>query len=223
MTELISTRDIKNLKEKLPTDRHDFYTSQFKKIDEGGKADRAVDVVALLLFTSDGHIILQKRSHTKRHNPYLIDKSVGGHIKYGDTPLYTLMVETVQELQVPSIVLRTYNDFIKTYTLLHTYLDSIAIVKELDRKVYAMNRVVDGKKYQMLNNAYVYIGVYGGATKPVDQEASGILFYDLDVLKKEMEKKPESFPYDLRFYLEKYQYEIQTFLNYLSQPQLLTK
>ena len=71
------------------------------------------------MFNSYGEMIIQKRSFDKNHNPGLLDKSIGGHVQFGDTPDYTAMVETIQELQTPSIVLKNENDFVKTFHLLH--------------------------------------------------------------------------------------------------------
>ncbi len=215
MTEILTTYDLKDPHTQIPMDREKFYEEQLKVIEATGKSSHAVEIVGLLLFTKQGEIILQKRSGNKVHNPYLIDKAIGGHVRHGDSPLYTLMVETVQELRVPSIVLRNDDDFRKTYKLLQTYIDSIAIVKELDQGRWNLGRVINKKNYEMAHSVHLYVGVYGGSSRPSDQEASGILYYSLDNLKREMTEQPDNFTYDLHFYLKKYEKEIAEFLEYI--------
>lgn len=215
MSEIVTTYQLREPEIPLPMERHKFYEEQLKVITKTGKPSRAVEVIALLLFNKRGEIILQKRSGAKNHNPYLIDKAIGGHIKHGDSPLYTLMVETVQELRVPSIVLRNDDDFKKTYKLLDTYIDSIAVVKELDHGTWNLGRIIDKKNYNIAYNVHLYIGVYSGSTRPSDSEASGILYYNLENLKKEIEEQPDNFTDDLQLFLKNYKEEVDDFLNYL--------
>ena len=121
MSELVTTYLLKQSENATPMKREDFYTEQIQAYKTTGSPSRAVEIVQVILFTQEKEIILQKRSSTKRHNPRLIDKTVGGHVTYGDKPNYTVMVETLQELKVPSFVLYTDEDFQKTYTLLKNY------------------------------------------------------------------------------------------------------
>ena len=215
MSEIISTYEVRDPDVFTPMDRDEFYIEQIKTIKKTGKASRMTEIVAVLLFNHDGEIILQKRSHDKAHNPYLIDKAIGGHVKYGDSPLYTVMVETVQELRVPSIVLRNDEDFRKTYKLLSNYTENIAIIKEIEKIKVDLERVIDGEVYIFPQKVHLYVGIYNGATKPVDKEASGVLYYSLDILKKEMSAQKSNFTYDLQFYLDKYSEDIQKFLSHL--------
>ena len=144
-----------------------------------------------------------------------MDKAIGGHIRWGESPTYTMMIETVQELRVPSIVLRTEDDFVKTFAFLHDYLDNIAILEQLNKGIVELEWMIDGKKRKLKQFVHLYIGVYTGSTKPVDKEASGVLYYALDVLKEEMGMDPDLFTYDLHFYLKKYEEEINAFLEVL--------
>lgn len=214
MSEAVTTYEMRDPDIAIPMDRDEYYDQVIKEIEKSGKATKAVEIISVFLFNRDREIILQKRSPLKKHNPFLIDKAVGGHIRYGDSPMFTVMVETVQELKVPSIVLRTEEDFKKTFLLLHSYLDNVAIIKEFDKNFFELERIIDGKKYIIPHKVHLYIGVYGGSTKPVDREASGVLYYSLDILKKEIEFNPANFAEDLPFYLDKYSKEIQEFLNH---------
>ena len=51
----------------------------------------------------------------------------------------------------------------------------------------------------------MFVGIYGGAIKPVDKEASGILYYEVDILKDEMRRMPDLFTPDLHFMMPKYE------------------
>jgi len=100
--------------------RRQFYEEQFS-----GNNKLAVHVVDIILFDTNGDMILQKRSHTKAHNPGLLDKSIGGHIAFGDTPNYTVMVESIQELLTPSIAAGDHKEFTKIFNLLRDYTETI--------------------------------------------------------------------------------------------------
>jgi len=215
MSEKITTYMLRESDVPIPMDRDEFYRTQIKTLKESGESTRAVEIVGLLLFNVDGEIILQKRSTEKNHNPRMIDKAIGGHVKWGESPSYTMMVETVQELRVPSIVLRTSDDFRKTYKTLHDYLDNIAIIEELDRGIFELVRKIDGVEYKLASMVHLFIGVYTGSTKPVDKEASGVLYYSLDALEEEMKDEPQLFTHDLHMYLDKYKKEIGIFLSHL--------
>ncbi len=212
MAEQLTTYMLRDPDIPLPMDRDKFYKQQTQSIDKTGKPVRSVEIIALLLFNRDKEIILQKRSHLKTHNPFLIDKAVGGHIKFGDSPIFTLMVETVQELRVPSIVLRNDDDFRKTYALLNSYIDSVAIIEELEKVNMNLERKIGEKVYKLPHVVHLYIGIYGGSSRPVDKEASGILYYNMDILEKEMKANSDAFTQDLHMYMDKYRDKIDEFL-----------
>lgn len=213
MVEKITIYDLKKPETAIPMNRNDFYSEQTNIFLKTGKPTKACEIADVIFFTERKEIILQKRSLTKNHNPGLIDKSIGGHVSFGDLPFYTVMVETVQELRVPSIVLRTDEDFTKTFKLLEDYLDNIAIIKQIDKKIFFLNKIIKGKKITIANNVDFFLGIYSGATKPVDGEASGVLYYKLDSLRKKMRVNPNIFTHDLIFFIDHYKKEIDNFLN----------
>lgn len=166
-------------------------------------------------FDLDGELFIQKRNAHKNHNPGLLDKSIGGHIKYGDTPEYTAMVETVQELQIPSIVTTDKNNFIKTFDLLKSHLNSVAIlfpVKKCFGNIVNQEKIIDGRITTIASKIYLYFGVYTGAIKTVDNEAKGILMYDLEDIKQEMQETPNAFTNDLNYFLHYYSDQISKFV-----------
>lgn len=191
----------------IPMDRDAFYDEQITL----ATPTRAVEIVSILIFNEDGELLLQKRARTKRHNPGRIDKSIGGHVTNGDHTEYTVMVETVQELQVPSIVLRNKRDFLKTYDLLGDYLDTIALLQYIDTRFLTFQKTFDGTAHPIANKVHIYLGVYGGRVKTTDREAQGILTYGLEQLEQEMTASPGLFTDDLAVLFTQYRKEIAAF------------
>lgn len=192
--------------ERTSYSRKQFYDEQFSS---DHTKDLAVHLVAVFIVTSRGDILLQKRAHDKRHNPRLVDKTMGGHITYGDEPDYTVMVETVQELLTPSIVLKNDTDFRKTYGLLKHYLNTVALVKHSQVKEFKLKKISGGKEYEVNNVFHMYFGIYDGSTKPADREAAGMLYYKLEDLESEMLIAPEQFTDDLKKLFAQYKDDLQ--------------
>lgn len=187
-----------------------FYDEQFQENDS--KPDEGVEVISVFLVNTHGDVLLQKRSPTKRHNPNLLDKTVGGHIQYGESPDYTVMVETVQELLTPSIVLRTDEDFTKTFNLLKDYLDTIAVINHISTDVVVVRKLSDGIEKKITNKVHTYFGVYNGSTRPVDREALGILAYPLETLISEIKQHPDNFTHDIVLYMQMYGKKLKEFI-----------
>lgn len=202
MSEKINTFLIKNPYELIPMDRDDFYNEQVAEYKKNGEPSRAIEVVNIFIFNSHGELIIQKRSFDKKHNPGLLDKSIGGHMQYGDSVEYTVMVETIQELQTPSIVLKNLEDFKKAYKLLSVYLETVALVFPIQATLCSPVKIINGEEIKIANKVNLYVGVYDGRIRPVDREAKGVLFYSLDELKKEMEQTPNIFTDDLRLLMK---------------------
>ena len=206
MSEKITVHNLKNPEIALSMDRDAFYKEQVEVFKKTGKPSKACQVADVFLFTEDKEIILQKRSSKKTHNANLLDKSIGGHVTFGDTAFYTVIVETVQELKTPSIVLSTEEDFQKTY------LSTLAIIKQIDEKILFIPKLINKEKIIIANNVHLFFGIYSGAIKPVDKEASGVLYYNLETLREEMKSNPDFFTDDLKFFLHNYEKEINEFL-----------
>ena len=212
-SEKVNIFSSRNPDNSIPMDRDEFYKEQVEIYNNGNVSDKAVEVVDVLLFNSHGELIIQKRSFNKNHNPGLLDKSIGGHIKHGDTPDYTVMVETIQELQTPSIVLKDEDDFIKTYELLKPYLETISVVMHLSTILLSPIKVINNEKIRISNKMHIYLGIYDGRIRPVDREAKGVLFYSLSEIKDEMKNHPDTFTDDMHLILEKYKNEIEHFID----------
>lgn len=198
----------------LPMERAAFYDEQFALGKEGGEPTRSVDIVQIILFTTDGEIVLQSRAANKKHNPSMIDKSVGGHITVGDTPDHSAMIETVQELDVPSFVVQHNDSFERYYALLQPYLSTIALLKFIDCKTHTFQKKYNGQMLPISNRYHLYFGFYNGKAKNNDREARGVLYYSLEELHREIEQSPTMFTHDLTYFLQRYSHEIQDFLAY---------
>ena len=212
MSEMIKTYMLDEPYVLVPMERKKFYAEQTKVVKKTGVPTRATEIVQIFLFNEDGELFVQKRSKDKDHNPGLLDKSIGGHVLVGDTADYTAMVETVQELQVPSVVLQSDDDFYQTHQLLKGYLDTIAIVRHERTDIITLDRVIKGETYQIAHKADIYFGVYGGRTKAVDGEAKGTLQYSLDDLEEDIASSPKLFTEDLKYYLEHYRSQMDVFV-----------
>lgn len=216
MSEIITTYKLDDLDQAVPMDRDEFYDEQIRVFKETGKPSRAAAVVQVLLFSPDHDLILQKRSSRKNHNPSFLDKSMGGHIKFGNSPNYTVMVETLEELNVPSIVIADTEEFKKTYKLLENFVSTSAIVQFVESRTYNSEKIINKEKVIIANKYYFYLGVYNGAMKPSDREAAGLIFTPYDQLQEEIDLSPDFYTADLKFFLEKYNKIIDKFLTILS-------
>jgi hypothetical protein len=143
MSELVNVLSLDEPNISIPMDRVSFYREQTEIFKKTGKPTKAVELVNIFLFNEAGQLIVQKRSSMKNHNPNLMDKSVGGHIVHGDSPRFTVMIEAIQELQVPSIVLNNDEDFTKTYILLKNYTATTAIVKHFATEIIPLNKIIN--------------------------------------------------------------------------------
>jgi isopentenyldiphosphate isomerase len=215
MTETINTYPIQDPETLVPMERDAFYREQAAVFKKTGKPTQIVDIIDILLFNGKAEVLLQKRSYDKNHNPGLIDKSLGGHVQYGDTIDYTVMVETVQELQTPSIVLRSKMDFERTLVLLEKYLGTLAVLRHISSEVHILEKVIDKEPIGIANKVHMFFGMYDGRIRPADGEVQGVLWYTLDDLHREMTDSPKLFTNDLHIFFDRYSNEIDGFLRYV--------
>lgn len=197
--------------------RSQFYDEQIALAQWDKLYQYWVWIINIFLVNRAWEIIIQKRSSHKRHNPNLLDKSIWWHIQRWDPVDYTVMVETVQELQVPSVVIREDDDFEKRYELLHDYLNTIALIKHVDTKMIQLKKIINWETVPLYNMTHIFFGVYGGSVKNVDREAKWILYYDIDELVQEMNDTPSQFTDDLHTYLKLYGEELRSFIDFIKE------
>ncbi len=192
--------------------RKEFYDEQVKEYLQNWEPSMAVSIVDVILFNESWELIIQKRAKHKNHNPGLLDKTVWGHIQYGDPVDYTVMVETVEELQCPSLVVKEDEDFEQRLRLLKDYVKTLAIISHVDTGVMRLDKEMKEGTVTIANRVYLYFWVYGGRVKNVDKEAMWLLYYNLEDLKDEMEKYPGMFTHDLHYFIKNYEYDIVSFI-----------
>lgn len=211
-SEKITAFDLSKPDLTFPMDRDAFYNEQIAQFRKTGTSTKGICVVDVLLFDLKGELFVQKRSNTKRHNPDLFDKSIGGHMSFADGPDFTVMVETVQELNVPSIVLRNDQDFLKSLDFLKEYLSTVALIKNMSVFITPLTKIFEGKETTIVNKKHLYFGMYNGSMKTIDRESKGVLLYPLDDLQAEMHQFPERFTADMHYYIEHFEKPIRTFI-----------
>ena len=212
MSELVNVISLDNPYISFPMDRKTFYSEQVEEFQKNGKPTKAVEIVSIFLFNKEWQLILQKRSNLKSHNANLMDKSIWWHIDYWNSPNFTAMLETVQELQVPSIVLNNDDDFDKTLKLLSNYTATISVIKNFWTQLVHIDKIIDWKNVEISNKVHLYIWVYDWSIRNVDKEAKGVLFYYLDELDKEIETFPNTFTWDLIYYMKNYREYFEDFV-----------
>ncbi len=71
-----------------------------------GKVSIRHKSIRLFLLTSQGRIILQRRSKWKGDNAGLWDKTIGGHVTSGESYDLTMLKECAEELGIPSTMVK---------------------------------------------------------------------------------------------------------------------
>ena len=188
-------------------DREEFYDAQIESWPT-----HYIEIVCVFLFNEKWQIILQKRSNTKRHNPDLLDKSIGWHVKSGDGIHYTAMIESIQELQVPSLVAQNADEFTKIYEEMSPYLWTCAILEYVEAVDDILPKMIWGELIDIGDRSHVYFGIYSGPLRNADSEAKWILYFTLDELESALEKSPDDFTQDVAIYMKKYGKHMRAFL-----------
>ncbi len=185
-------------------ERDKFYSGSKKEFRETGKITKKVKRVILLLMNSRGKIYLQKRSETKKENPDLYDKTIGGHVPEGLEEDVAIIKECSEELGFPVAVLgkKDFEDAVGSINLKIT-----GIIKRIGliRNDSSIRISRNGERFSMPYVSYVYIGYYDGSIMFADGESSGVEIFSLERLKEKMENSPAEFTSDIRKMIEKYE------------------
>lgn len=178
-------------------DRNEFYKEIKEEFKKTGKITKQVKRVLLLLMNQKGKIVLQRRNLTKRENPGLFDKTIGGHVEEGDSYELTIIKECSEELGFPVSIL-SKKDFDRA--LLKTNLKVIGLFREIDYKSNFYSKRITHEENIFIQPYMqtVYIGYYDGPLQFIDGESSGIQLYTKEELEKEIKEKPQKFTEDLK-------------------------
>lgn len=158
--------------------------------------------VRLILMTSNGRVILQRRSKWKGDNPGMWDKTIGGHVTAGDGYDLTILKECAEELGIPATVVPEQDfDHAASTTDLHV-LGVITKLTHLDN--YQSSRSTKDGKWVEPSKTQFYIGYYDGAIRFIDQESCGIQVFTKEELQHEMREHPETFTDDMHSIMQKF-------------------
>ena len=128
-----------------------------------GKLHRAFSI---LIFTSEGRLLLQRRSPRKLLWPKYWSNSVCSHPRKGEET-----EEAAQRRLTEEIGINTPIHFLYTFQYHATYLDI-------------------GSEAEMCS---VFFGIYNGAVRPDNNEIEEICYADIDQVMKKIQRSPESF------------------------------
>lgn len=195
-------------------ERTEFYTEIKAEYDEKWIISRQVKRIVCMIITPSGNIILQKRSDDKNENPWMYDKSIGGHIAvmekakkenvYLSQELSDLNMakEWLEELAIPSYV--TSHDL---------FIDALDFDVERMAFITRIERIMWQKSVRIKQNwdkfiqpyiSDIYMWYYNGHVRFKDAEASGLEYVDIDKLKRRILDKPKNYTEDLKFLIQRY-------------------
>ncbi|MBT4540783.1 NUDIX domain-containing protein [Candidatus Woesearchaeota archaeon] len=195
--ELIGSMEKKKMHEKM---RNEY----FKK----GKVSVRHKHVRLILMTSKGRVILQKRSKWKGDNPGMWDKTIGGHVTSGDSYDLTMLKECAEELGIPATIVS--NEEFKNAVAV-TDLQVLGVLTPLTNldNYQSTRGITDKEKWIEPHMTQFYIGYYDGHIKFIDKEACGIQIFDIDELKDDLKKYPKTFTEDMKYIVKKFKHLIK--------------
>lgn len=167
-----------------------------------GDANLAVPVFHLMLVNPKGELYIVQRGD-KPENPLLYDKTVGGHVKAGESYVASLIREADEEIGVHAIItnMMDYRDIVNT-----TDLTKHAVIRAVDFDPWSksIRGVKGGNPWTKRDRAVTFVGTYDGPVVYKDGEAVGYTLITPEKLREEMKKRPGGFTFDLEAILTKY-------------------
>ncbi len=185
-------------------EKNKFHRRTEQEFFEKGKVSKKIKQIRLLLINSKGRVYLQKRSKQKIDNPGLYDKTIGGHVRKGETFGMTLVRECAEELGFPASILseKEFSKAIKSADL-----GVVGIMKKLEiiKNFNSVRKIAAGKEIILPTISAMYLGYFDGAIRFVDGESCGLETYSLKELKEDIRKNPQKYTEDLEFMIKKYE------------------
>lgn len=182
-------------------DRQEFYVEIKDEFEKTGQITRQVKRINLILMNFDGKIYLQKRSKSKKENPGLYDKTVGGHVLKGHSCNLTVIKECAEELGFPAAVLsdQEFNEAIHEVDL-----KVVGVFRKVEEVMNLSVRIDRGGRFDQPYITSIYFGYYDGTIKFADGESSGLEVFSKSELSEELSANPDKFTEDLKYIFEKY-------------------
>lgn len=179
---------------------------------KNGDAHLAVPVVHLILLNSDGLIRLVKRGD-KPENPYLWDKSVGGHVVCDNPNLpiksftESLIREMAEEVGIQSVEVASDRLIFERYKRSEQIdFNQTALVHLLDYDPWmgSVCRNKEGLSWVRRGNTAIYVGLFDGPFEFMDGEAIDHRLVSRDQLCQEVHDTPWLFADSMRILLRRY-------------------
>ncbi|MBF0271879.1 MAG: NUDIX domain-containing protein [Magnetococcales bacterium] len=177
-----------------------------------GDANLAVPVVHIILLTSSGLIRMVQRGD-KPENPFMWDKSVGGHV-VTDNPALTRQdfddnarKEMQEEIGVEEVLIA--NDGLDYHRLVQSGAHdphTRAIIRMIDHDPWqgSLSRVRGGEPWLKRHNVVVYVGVFDGPFRFVDGEALDHRLISRAELMDDLLANPWNYADGARIFMQKY-------------------
>ena len=169
---------------------------------EHGDAPFAVPCVNLMLVNAKGELYVVQRAD-KPENPFLFDKTVGGHVTAGEGFDETLIRETYEEIGVELEIMPVLN---YPQAVLQTDLRKKAIAKLIDFQLwYASKREEKtGRSWWKRAQLAMYVGRYDGPVEFRDGEALQVKMLNRNAMLTQLKQKAKHYTYDLHFWVNNY-------------------
>lgn len=195
--------------------KFDFYKSLRSEFIKKGEVTRKVHTIRLFLLNKKGKLYLSRRSRLKKENSLLFDKNIGAHIRRDETPKYTLLRETAEELGFPLVALSN-DEFYATLEETDLTLFGVALNNGTIRDFNAVYRYRTNGEVVFPQITTIFIGVYDGAIKFEDSETDIIELFDLDELIEDMKNHPKIYTNDLLILIPKIENELRSIIKKLN-------
>jgi ADP-ribose pyrophosphatase YjhB (NUDIX family) len=167
-----------------------------------GDAPFAVETVFLMLVSSSAELYVVQRAQ-KTDNPWLLDKTVGGHVTYGESPASTLLREADEEIGV-AVVLTTRESARDTIANLDTSRLAVAWEIAFDPWLESIRVVAAGEPWRKRHRATIYAGRYDGPVTFKDGEAASMEKIPLAAFPEVYAARRSEFTHDLGVLLERW-------------------
>lgn len=190
MSEIIYTYEIDNPNNTVPYNRKQFYDEELISNKVSWLPTRYTAVANTILVNSEWELLLQKRSINSKQNPWMLSKTVWGHMEYLDSADETIAKESIQEIWVPVYISRKghFENDLKSMWL---YTDTIAIIESIKIQFLIVTKIIDWKKYKFWAKEYSYAWIYNWKTEFNDGEVEWLEKKQLDKILEDIKIKPE--------------------------------
>ncbi len=188
-------------------EKKEFHEEMRQEFMITGKVSSRHKDVRLFLLTSQGRIILQRRSKWKGDNAGLWDKTIGGHVGSGESFDLTMLKECAEELGIPSTIVKE-EEFIHSVTT--TDLHILAILTKINflDNYQSKRKGPEGRIWVEPSMTQFYLGYYDGAIRFIDKESCGIQVFSKEELEQEISEHPEMFTEDIKYIMRKFKHLI---------------